>query len=185
MSKNLKETWKHFKKDSTSIWAIVWACLNVAWLIFINFKVNGLEKAAEAATEKLVFGLLPFLVSAILLFVYHYLRSDLYLERNKPEIGRSLIPGRLLQMVEFWKPEPKKMLGGTVEYKAYQTLLTYRVSYEFDYIHSEIEEFLKAFKISGNIIVPEIRTIFTSATEAQKAFPRLKELAKQIGKEIT
>lgn len=185
MSKNLKEAWKHFKKNSTSIWAIVWSCLNVAWLIFITLKVSGPEKAAEAATEKLVFGLLPFLVSVILLFVYHYLRSDLYLERNKPEIGKSLIPGRLLQMVEVWKPEPKKMLAGTVEYRAYQTLLTYRASYEFDHIHPEIEEFLKAFRVSGNIIVPEIKTIFTSASEAQKAFPRLKELAKKIGKEIT
>jgi len=151
----------------------------------VTLKVDGAEKAAEVVTEILVFGLLPFLVSAVFLFLYHYVRSDLYLASNKPELGRSLVPGRLLQMVEFWRSEPKSMLGGTIEYKAYQALLRYRASYEYDHIHPEIEEFLGAFEVSGNIFVPEIKTKFATAAEARKAFPRLKILAKKIGKEIT
>ncbi|HCG6612415.1 TPA: hypothetical protein NJ339_004383 [Vibrio parahaemolyticus] len=186
MAKSVKEAWKHFKNDSTSIWSILWGAANFVWLCYFTFQINGAEKTAELIATKIFIGLLPFLLSSTLLFVYHYLRSDLYLEQAKPQLGKTLIPGRLLKMVEHWKPEPIVGLGNSnVQYNAYRKLLQYRSSYEFDHIHSQIDEFIKAFEVGGTIVTPEIRTSFSTKEEAEKAFPRLKTLAKQIGSEIT
>lgn len=186
MGKSAKEACKHFKSDSKSIWSILWGVANFLWLCYFTFQIKSPEKAAGLIATKLLIGLLPFLISAIALYIYHYLRSDLYLEKARPQIGKSLIPGRLLKMVEHWKVEPIVSLGNSnVQYNAYRTLLQYRSSYEFDHIHSHIDEFIKAFNVGGNIFMPEIKTAFSTKEEAEKAFPRLKQLAKEIGRELT
>tara|TARA_R110001583_G_scaffold193698_1_gene362753 strand:- start:187 stop:747 length:561 start_codon:yes stop_codon:yes gene_type:complete len=186
MAKSAKEAWKHFKSDFKSIWSILWGLANFIWLCYFTLQIKGVEKTAELIANKVFIGLLPFLLSAIALFVYHYLRSDLYLEQAKPQIGKSLIPGRLLKMVEHWKSEPIVGLSNNnAQYNAYRTLLQYRSSYEFDHIHSQIDEFIKAFNVGGNIFMPEIKTAFSTKEEAEKAFPRLKLLAKEIGRELT
>jgi hypothetical protein len=186
MTKSFKEAWKHLKKDSKSIWSILWGIANFIWLCYFTYQVKGGESTAELITTKIFIGLLPLLLSLVALYIYHYLRSDLYIQQSKPQLGKSLIPGKLLNMVEHWRPEPIVGLGNSnIQYAAYRTLLKYRSSYEFDHIHSQIDEFIKAFHVSGNIIFPEIKTSFSTKEKAQEAFPRLKELAKEIGRELT
>lgn len=186
MAKSAREAWKHFKNDSKSIWSILWGLANFVWLCYFTLQIKGAEKTAELIASKVFIGFLPFLLSAIALYIYHYLRSDLYLEQARPQLGKSLIPGRLLKMVEHWKPEPIVGLGNNnVQYYAYKELLRYRSSYEFDHIHSQIDEFVKAFEVGGNIFMPEIKTSFSTKEEAANAFPRLKKLAKEIGRELT
>ncbi|RCW94626.1 hypothetical protein [Marinomonas foliarum] len=186
MAKSAKEAWKHFKSDSKSIWSILWGLANFVWLCYFTFQIKGAEKTAELIANKVFIGFLPFLLSAVALYIYHFLRSDLYLEQAKPQIGKSLIPGRLLKMVEHWKSEPIVGFGNNnTQYNAYRKLLQYRSSYEFDHIHSQIDEFIKAFNVGGNIFMPEIKTVFSTKEEAEKAFPRLKQLAKKIGRELT
>lgn len=186
MTKSAKEAFKHWKKGSRSVWSILWAIVNFAWLCYATLKVKGVEATAEVITSALVIGLVPYLIGLLALYIYHYLRSDLYLEQARPQMGKSLITGTLLKMVEHWKPEPITGLGGGNEaYIAYRALMRYRASYEFDYIHSQIDEFIKAFEVSGNFLVKEIKTSFSTREEAEKAFPKLKELAKQITRGIT
>ncbi|HDZ9463781.1 TPA: hypothetical protein RUZ96_003340 [Vibrio cholerae] len=186
MAKSVKESWKHFKNDSKSIWSILWVAVNFVWFCYFTFQTNGAEKTAELIFTKIFTGLLPFLLGSTLLFVYHYLRSDLYLEQAKPQLGKTLIPGKLLEMIEHWKPEPIIGFGkSNAQYNAYKSLKQYRSSYAFDHIHSQIDEFIKAFEVSGTVFAPEIRTSFSSKEEAEKAFPRLKELAKEIGSKLT
>ncbi|EPM7999731.1 hypothetical protein ACTQ9E_004224 [Vibrio vulnificus] len=186
MKKSVKEAWKYFERDSKSIWNVLWAIVNFIWLSYITLQVNGAEKTAELIASKLFFGLLPFILSSIALFLYHYLRSDLYIEQSKPQIGKTLIPGKLLKMVEHWTAEPIVALTNrNVEYTAYRKLLQYRSSYEFEHIHSKIDEFTSAFEVSSNLFTDEIKTKFVSKNEAEKAFPRLKVLAKEIGRKIT
>ncbi|MCC3859480.1 hypothetical protein ACUVJI_04755 [Vibrio parahaemolyticus] len=186
MGKSVKEAWSHFKNDSKSIWNYLWVAANFVWVCYFTYQINGAEKTAELIATKIFIGLLPFLLSSTLLFVYHYIRSDLYLELAKPKLGKTLIPGGLLKMVEHWKPEPIVGLGkSNIQYNAYRMLQQYRSSYEFEHIHSQIDEFMKAFEVGGNFVTPEIRTSFSTKEEAEKAFPRLKTLAKKIGSEIT
>lgn len=152
MAKSAKEALKHFKSDSKSIWSILWGRINFIWLCYFTFQIKGVEKTSELIANKIFIGILPFLLSAISLYFYHYLRSDLYLEQAKPQIGKSLIPGSLLKMVEHWKSDPIVGLGNSnVQYNAYRTLHQYRSSYEFDHIHSQIDEFMKAFHVRDNI----------------------------------
>lgn len=186
MAKSAKEAWKHFKNGSKSIWSIIWGLVNFVWLCYFTYQIDGTEKTAELIATQIFIGLLPFLISVIAVYAYHYLRSDLYLEQARPQLGKSLIPGRLLKMVEHWKPEPIVGLGnGNAQYNAYRTLLQYRSSYEFDHVHPQIDEFVKAFEVGGNIFMPEIKTTFPTKEEAAKAFPKLKQLAKEIGRELT
>jgi predicted nucleic-acid-binding protein len=186
MAKSAKEAWKHFKSGSKSIWSIIWGLINFVWLCYLTYQIDGAEKTAELIATQIFIGLLPFLISAIALYAYHYLRSDLYLEQARPQLGKSLIPGRLLKMVEHWKSEPIVGLGnGNTQYNAYRTLLQYRTSYEFDHIHTKIDEFIRAFEVDDNIFIPEIKTTFSTKEEAARAFPRLKQLAKEIGRELT
>lgn len=182
----MQETLRHTKKDSKSIWSISWSLANFAWLCYFTLQIRGAEKTTELIVQKIFIGLTPFLVSMLGLVIYHYIRSDLYLEKDKPILGKSLIPGKLLRMVEVWSPEPIEMLVNFhAEYNAYKSLIDYRTSYEYDSIHSQLDEFLNAFEVSGNIFFPSIKTKYSSQEEALKAFPRLKELAKEISKTIT
>ncbi|GIA26019.1 hypothetical protein [Vibrio cholerae] len=186
MAKSVKESWKHFKNDSKSIWSILWGAANFVWLCYFTFQIYGAEKTAELIFTKIIIGFLPLLLGSTLLFVYHYLRSDLYLEQAKPQLGKTLITGKLLKMIEHWKPEPIiGFFNSNAEYNAYKSLQQYRSSYAFDHIHSKIDEFNKAFVVSGTVFAPEIRTSFSSKEEAEKAFPKLKELAKEIGSKLT
>jgi len=186
MAKSAKEAWKYFKNDSKSIWNILWGLANFVWLCYFTLQIKGAEKTADLIASKVFIGFLPFLLSTIALYLYHYLRSDLYLEQAKPQLGKSLIPGRLLKMVEHWESGPIVALGNNnAQYNSYKTLLQYRSSYEFDHIHSQIDEFVKVFDVGGNIFMPEIKTSFSTKEEAKKAFPRLKQLAKEIGRGLT
>ena len=165
---------------------MLWGAINFAWLCYFTYQIKGVEKTAELISHKIFIGTLPFLISIVAIILYHYLRSDLYLEKDKPSIGKSLIPGRLLRMVENWQLEPYvHIINFATEYKAYMALRSYRASYEFDSIHSQIDEFLKAFIVDDNFIMTSIKTIFKSQEEADMEFPRLKQLVKEIGRELT
>ena len=187
MKKSFKEAFKHTKNNSKSIWNILWALLNFLWLLYCTLQIKGQADAAELVVNKLFLGILPFITSLICLFAYHFIRSDLYLEISKPSIGKSIIPGLLLRMVEHWSPNPIKshFTGPNQQCKAYWKLNAYRTSYEFDSIHNNLDEFMSAFVVSGHELLPSIKTKFNSKEEAAAAFPRLKELVKEISKVIT
>lgn len=186
MAKSASEALKHFKKNSKSIWSFLWAIMNFIWLCYFTFLREGKEQTEDVIVEKIFVGLLPLVITLIAVYVYHYLRSDLYLEQSKPNIGKSLIPGTLLKMVEHWKSEPiVGFVNSNVQFNAYKILFQYRSSYDFDHIHSQIDEFIKAFEVGGSSIMPEIKTSFSTKKEAEDAFPRLKQLAKEIGRELT
>jgi len=185
MSKSFKEAFKHTKKDSQSLKSLIWVIMNFAWLCYCTYRIKGTEATAGVITEKIFLGLIPFVVGGVLLFTYHYLRSDLYIEKGKPILGNSLITGKLLSMVEFWQEKPIGRLGSSPEYSAYCKLRAYRTSYEFDSIHEKIDVFLSHFLIGGNRLFPEISTTFESKESAMKNFDSLKELSKAINKVIT
>jgi hypothetical protein len=186
MLKNLKIALTHTLSNYKKLWSIAWNILSALWLIYYTFQIKGTSTAAELTVTKIFSGVIPFVAQFLLIFIYHLLRSDLYLSQSKPEIGKSLICGRLLRMVEYWHEEPiSKFANFNSEYMAYQELEKYRLSYEFDFIHGELDEFLKHFAISGNFLYPEIKTTFSSQAEANASFKKMKRLAKEITKAIT
>lgn len=186
MSKSFNVAWKYLKSDSKSIWSVLWTCANFVWVCYFTFQIKGADKTAELIGTKIVIGLVPFLISLVALYIYHYLRSDLYIAQEKPVIGKSLIPGYLLKMVENWSNEPITALSNNnIQYNAYKRLERYRTSYAFEHIHPQIDEFLEAFQIEHSLFVHSIKTKFSSNEEALADFPRLKSLALTIGYKLT
>jgi len=185
MGRSHKEALKHFKNDSKSTWDVVLMGANFVWLLFCTYQIYGSDKTVELIFTKIIIGFLPFVFFLIARYCYHYLRSDLYLEQSKPELGKSLITGQLLNMVEHWTSKPIASFGhSNVQYNAYKKLLQYRSSYDYENIHSKIDEFIKAFEVGGNLLFPEIKTSFSTKEEARKEFIKLKALAKEINQAL-
>lgn len=202
--KNIKIAWRETRKQLKSIWSYIWGLICFAWTVYITLEVNGTDKTAELIVSKLMLGLAPYLAMVLLLYLYHLIRSDLYLKAD--ELNDQLLKagasdngiawakriGYLYGMYETWREDgygSEMWQPAPRAYNAYHQLEQIGNTFLYpDDTRKNIKLFLTFFKTQsngmGNLSAKVIITSKRTEKEVKTSIPELKELAKTLTKAL-
>ena len=184
MKKSFKVTWTYFLEESFSGVRVFSFTLSFIWTLGYYLKFYSENKAKEVLMDTVAIVIIPVLVASFITYIYHFLRSDLYIEKDKSTLTNSLVTGNLVYLVEHYTPEGVGGLGDNKFIRSVRKLKQYRKSYANTGLHQDIDKFLGYFTYQDNLFAPSVKVRCTSKQEAVSIFPVVKDLGNSISSRL-